>query len=129
MADETDATYEALMARLGQFAQALAFSLTEMPLSITLPDGIVYLVRDIRPALIRAYDLIKEEPIPDSVKVSATSAVLYWLSAMDMTMIYSTTGEHFRADAATLHLLAGEIHLYQLIEWAIDPESYNPPTS
>lgn len=129
MADEKDTRYEALMARLGQFSQALAFSLIEMPLPISLPNGVIYLVRDMRPAIIRAYDLIAEEPIQDTVKVAASAAILYWLSAMDMTMLYEATSEPFRADAADLHLLAGEIHLHNLIEWAIDPETYNPPTS
>ncbi|MGW7085033.1 hypothetical protein ACWGH2_16295 [Streptomyces sp. NPDC054871] len=118
MSDAEEFTLDRLLRRLSTYASALVDAMAALPLPIALPKNPqMELVKELRPAIIRAYEIIDEQPMPEEQIAQATTVLLYWIAASELTVAYALQGGEWRSDAALLNLLAGEDHLADLLSW------------
>lgn len=118
MSDTDDRLLNLLLHRLSVYATGLIEAMAQLPLPIALPkDERMELLKTFRPAVIRAYELLDEQPMPEEQIAQATTVLLYWLAASELTAMYAVRGGMWRADTATLNMLAGEDHLADLLSW------------
>ncbi|MEV7871489.1 hypothetical protein AB0P17_36565 [Streptomyces sp. NPDC088124] len=129
MSDDQDRVISDLMGRLGIYAQGIAMALMALPVPMSLPKGDQGkgLLRDFLPAVVRAYEIADEQPIPVEQRAIACTALLHWITAAELTVAYAVSGDQYRADAALLAMMTGEPMLADLIEWLVDPEGWEPP--
>ncbi|MFJ2178908.1 hypothetical protein ACIOHE_39195 [Streptomyces sp. NPDC087851] len=127
MSDEKDRVIADLMVRLANYAQGITLALSALPIPMSLPqeDG-THLIRDFTPAVVRAYSIVDEQPIPVEQQATASTALLFWINAAEMIVAYRISGERHRADAALLSMMTGEPLLAELIDFLIDPEGWEP---
>ncbi|MEV7422853.1 hypothetical protein [Streptomyces sp. NPDC091212] len=126
MSDENDNRTEHLMEHLANYAEGITTALLTLPIPIELPHG-HGLVEEFLPAVIRAYDIMDEQPIPRMQQVIARAALLHWITGAELILSYVVTGKTHRADGALINLLTGEQILADLIEWLVDPEGGEAP--
>ncbi|GGZ51683.1 hypothetical protein [Streptomyces rubiginosohelvolus] len=128
MSDHQEARTEDLMRRLSNFAHGINLAMAALPIPMTLPStGEVSLIGDYLPAAIRAYEIVDEQPLPELQLAQATTALLHWITAAELTVGYTLSGAGHRADGAVLLCMGGEQHLADLIEFLVDPEGTEPP--
>ncbi|MFJ1581574.1 hypothetical protein [Streptomyces sp. NPDC088182] len=128
MSDDKDRQTEQLMDRFKTYAEGIGLALRALPIPIALPYGEEHgLIADFMPAVVRAYNIVDEQPIPEEQTATACTALLYWITAAEMIVAYAVSGSQHRADAALLAMMTGEPLLADLIEWLIDPEGGEPP--
>ncbi|WP_046495053.1 hypothetical protein [Streptomyces odonnellii] len=127
MSDDKDAQVEHLMRHLSSYAEKLDTVLAALPIPIRLPQGKQGLISDFLPAVIRAYHIVGEQPIPDRQQMDAAAALLGWITAAELTIVYAKGGMPHHADAALLNVTYGEGAADDLMEWLIDPEGSEPP--
>ncbi|MGW7198475.1 hypothetical protein [Streptomyces chryseus] len=118
MSDREEATTDRLMRRLAAYAQGITAVLGNLPLPITIPTGEdASLMSDVRPSIIRAYEIVDEQPLPEALEILLIPTLLHWITGAELIVGYALTGAQHRADAAVLNMLAGEMFLADIIEW------------
>ncbi|MFE7128943.1 hypothetical protein [Streptomyces sp. NPDC057617] len=127
MSDDKDAQVQHLMGHLSAYAEKLDTALAALPIPIRLPQGRQGLIADFLPAVIRVYSIMQEQPIPDDQQADAAAALLGWITAAELTVVFAKGGMLHHADAALLSVMYGEGALDDLMEWLIDPEGSERP--
>ncbi|MFF1416552.1 hypothetical protein [Streptomyces sp. NPDC058280] len=128
MSDSDDITTERLMERLSVYARGISMALSSLPIPIELPHGDgVSLIKDFMPAVIRAYEIVDEQPIPEEQQAVACTALLHWVAAAELVIAFAVSTAQHRADGALLNMMCGEPLLADLIEWLVDPEGGEHP--
>ncbi|MFC8625629.1 hypothetical protein [Streptomyces anulatus] len=127
MSDSQEARTDDLMRRLAHFAHGIDIAMTALPIPIALPTGEISLIGDYLPAIIRAYEIVDEQPLPGEQVAMAVTALLHWITAAELALGYAISGADHRADGAVLNCLLGEPILADLMEALIDPEGSEPP--
>ncbi|MFJ2432958.1 hypothetical protein ACIOWM_07070 [Streptomyces anulatus] len=127
MSDHQEARTEDLMRRLAHFAHGIDITMAALPIPIALPKGEISLIGDYLPAVIRAYEIVDEQPLPEVQQAAAVTSLLHWITAAELALGYSLSGAEHRADAAVLNCMLGEQILADLMEALVDPEGTKPP--
>ncbi|MFJ1858757.1 hypothetical protein ACIOHA_15780 [Streptomyces anulatus] len=127
MSDHQEARTDDLMRRLAHFAHGIDITMAALPIPIALPKGEISLIGDYLPAIIRAYEIVDEQPLPEVQQAAAVTSLLHWITATELALGYSLSGAEHRADAAVLNCMLGEQILADLMEALVDPEGTKPP--
>ncbi|UQA95643.1 hypothetical protein [Streptomyces halobius] len=120
MSDEREQILQELMKELGLYTAGLTITLVALPIPIKLPGnegGGVNLARELLPAVIRAYEIVNEQPLPEEQQAWACAALLHWILATESILVYPVNAREYRADAAVLNMRLGKAVLADLLEW------------
>ncbi|MEV7871488.1 hypothetical protein AB0P17_36560 [Streptomyces sp. NPDC088124] len=126
MADNQDRMLAELMDQLTAYAKRIAIALSALPVPMSLPQGRQGLFADFLPAVIRAYGIVDQQPLPEYQQATARTALLFWINAAEMIGAYREFGAPHHADAAILSMMTGEPLLAELIDFLVDPEGWEP---
>jgi hypothetical protein len=118
MADQGDIDLEKVLDELRDFYTGLVVSYLRLPLPIALPTRIERFT-DVMDAVLRAYELIDDQPMPEDALAVLTTTTLYWISAAELTINFVAHEKEAIAHAALLNMLAGEGHLNDFIHWTV----------
>ncbi|UQA95642.1 hypothetical protein [Streptomyces halobius] len=120
MSDEREQTLRELMEELSGYSGAVAVTLEALPVPIKLPGSEsedTDLAREMLPAVIRAFEILNEQPLPKEQQTWAAAALLHWITAAESVLIYALRGTRYKAEAAVLNIVLGEAVLADLFEW------------
>ncbi|MER5559686.1 hypothetical protein ACWGLE_01160 [Streptomyces sp. NPDC055897] len=116
MADQGDLDIERVLDELRDFYTGLVVANLRLPLPIALPTKIDRFT-EVMDSVIRAYELIDDQPMPEDALAVLTTMTLYWISAAELVVVYVAEGKEPLGHAALLQMLAGQEHLRDFLHW------------
>ncbi|MGD6761367.1 hypothetical protein ACOKM5_20750 [Streptomyces sp. BH097] len=119
MSEQDDKDLEQIAGSLAISYGELSVALRHLPIPVNLPDGIVTPVVAAE-GLLRALDLLEEEPIPAGVRLDIQSACVSWLNAMDLFGMQAVKPRAYRIAGITLCLLTASTGVISAMEWLVD---------
>ncbi|MEV5944534.1 hypothetical protein [Streptomyces sp. NPDC051994] len=116
MADQGDLNVERVLDELRDFYTGLVIANLRLPLPIALPTKIERFT-DVLNAVMRAYELIDDQPMPEEALAVLTTTTLYWISAAELAVVFVAEERQPLGHAALLQMLAGQEHLRDFLHW------------
>lgn len=118
MSDKEDNELEQAAEDLAAGYATLQAMCAHMPVAIALPRGVVT-PSDCATALTRAVDVLKEEPLPEEIRIAAQTACIGWLNALDLFQFQVAQPRAYRLAGVSLSLLTSGDALIKVMDWLI----------
>ncbi|MFS4105111.1 hypothetical protein [Streptomyces sp. PD-S100-1] len=119
MADHEDQELTQLAIDVAVGYAQIMTALRHLPIPIQLPEGLVE-PKDAVIGMMRALDLLEEEPLPEGIAHSIQVACASWLNAEDLLRLQVHRPRPYRIAGATICLLTAQTEIVNAMEWLVD---------